>query len=170
MTKKTLRTALVFGLPWAVILIVYFFITKGFLPELAILILVLGLLIGFIFAWALQFMTKGLLKKITVKISDNERIIREGGANHFKGMEGVGGKLVLTNKRLIFKSHKLNVQNHQDNFELEKIERLRTNKTLGFIANGLIVELANQERHRFVVDAPQDWIEIILKQKQDLLN
>lgn len=170
MTKKTLLTALAFGLPWAVIMIIYFSVTKGFSIELVLLILIVGLLIGLIFAGALQFMTKRLLKKITVKIFDNEQIIREGGANHFKGMEGVGGKLVLTNKRLIFKSHKLNVQNHQDNFELEKIERLQTNKTLGFIANGLIVELANQEKHKFVVDAPQAWIEIISNQKQGLIN
>lgn len=152
-------------------MVIYYSLTNDCLSlNVIVSTLIGGLVAGLLFALAMQYTAKKLLTKITVDTEENECIIREGSANHFIGMEGVGGKLVLTNKRLIFKSHKLNVQNHQDNFELEKIERLQTNKILGFIANGLIVELANQERHKFVVDAPQDWMEIISNQKQGLIN
>jgi len=36
-------------------------------------------------------------------------------------MEGVGGKLFLTNKKLIFKSHKINVQKGQTSIEYHNI-------------------------------------------------
>ena len=40
---------------------------------------------------------------------DYENIEIEGPANLFRGMEGVGGKLFLTNKKVAFKSHKINI-------------------------------------------------------------
>jgi hypothetical protein len=109
---------------------------------------------------------KNYSKKIIVETADNESIIKEGGANHFKGKEGVGGKLVLTDRRLIFKSHKFNIQNHQDNFDLRQVEKLQATKTLKFLENGLTLELMNNDRHKFIVDEPTDWIEKIMKQKE----
>lgn len=125
-----------------------------------------GLVAGLLFAWAMQYAAKRLCKKVTVKTADNENVIKEGGANHFKGKEAVGGKLVLTGKRLIFKSHKFNIQNHQDNFDLRQVEKLKATKTFKFLENGLTVELTNNDRHKFIVDEPADWIEKILNQKR----
>lgn len=167
MTKKTWIIALTFGLPWTVLMIIYYSIIKGGL-TLNILVsnLIGGLVAGLLVAWTMQYASKRLFKKITIETADNENIIKEGGANHFKGKEGVGGKLVLTDKRLIFKSHKFNIQNHQDNFDLEQIEKLQATKTLKFLENGLTLELANNDRHKFIVDEPTDWIEKIVNQKR----
>lgn len=167
--KKTFLIALTFGLPWTVIMVIYYSLTNdGLSLNVIVSTLIGGLVAGLLFALAMQYTAKKLLTKITVDTEENEWIIKEGAANHFKGMEGVGGKLVLTNKRLIFKSHKLNLQNHQDNFELAQIENLQTSKTLGFLKNGLTLELNGNEKHKFIIDAPQEWVVTILNQKQTL--
>lgn len=129
-------------------------------------ILIGGLIAGLLFATIMQYTAKKIFKKVIIETADSENIIKEGGANHFKGKEGVGGKLVLTDKRLIFKSHKFNIQNHQDNFDLRQVEKLQATKTLKFLENGLTLELVNNDRHKFIVDDPTDWIEQIMKQKQ----
>ena len=46
---------------------------------------------------------------MNVQLPQGEVIIKEGAANLQKGIETVGGKLRLTNQRLLFKAHKLNV-------------------------------------------------------------
>ena len=43
-------------------------------------------------------------------LNPDEAILRTGGANFQHGIETVGGKLYLTNRRLIFESHALNIQ------------------------------------------------------------
>jgi hypothetical protein len=167
MTKKFWTTVLTFGLPWAVLMIIFKSIEEG---ELTLLIIVSnligGLFAGLLFAWIMPRAGKRLFKTIVIDTADDEVIIKEGAANHFKGIEGVGGKLVLTDKRLIFKSHKLNIQNHQENFALEEIQKLIATKTLGVLKNGLTVELTSNNGHRFIVDEPTDWIEKIVNQKR----
>lgn len=167
MTKKFWITALGFGLPWTIFTIIYYSIIKGG-PALNIIVstIVGGIVAGLLFAWVMQYTAKRLFKKIIVEKADNENIIKEGGANHFKGKEGVGGKLVLTDKRMIFKSHKFNIQNHQDNFDLDQVEKIQATKTFKFLENGLTLELTNKDRHKFIVDEPTDWIEKIMNQKR----
>ena len=84
-------------------------------------------------------------------------------------MEGVGGKLVLTDRRLIFKSHKLNIQNHLEYFELSQIERLQATRPFKILRNGLMLELADNSTHKFVVDDPDGWVASISNQKQAML-
>lgn len=169
MTKKFWIAALTFGLPWTIIMIVYNSIAKrGLTFGIIISTVVFGLIVGLLFAWTMQYTAKKLFKKVIVEIADNEKIIKEGGANHFKVNEGVGGKLVLTDKRLIFKSHNFNIQNHQDNFELGQVDELESTKTLGFWENGLTLKLTNNDRHKFIVDQPVEWIEYILNQKRQI--
>jgi len=46
------------------------------------------------------------------------------------GAEAVGGKLFLTNRRLVFKSHKLNIQNHELSIHLIDIANVGRYKKL----------------------------------------
>lgn len=126
MTKKFWATALTFGLPWTIFMIIFNLIIKDGPMHITIIsILIGGLIAGLLFATIMQYTAKKIFKKVIIETADSENIIKEGGANHFKGKEGVGGKLVLTDKRLIFKSHKFNIQNHQDNFDLRQVENFR---------------------------------------------
>ena len=43
-------------------------------------------------------------------LEQNEELIKKGSANFQKGIEAVGGKLYLTNQRLIFEAHAINFQ------------------------------------------------------------
>ena len=167
MTKKFWIAALTFGLPLTIIMIIYNSIFRGG-PTFSIIVsaLIGGTIAGLLFAWIMQYTAKRLVKNIIIETADNETILKEGGDNHVKGKEGVGGKIVLTNIRLIFKSHQLNIQNHQENFDLGQVEKLQATKTFGFWENGLMLELSHNAKHKFIVDEPTDWVEMIMNQKR----
>jgi hypothetical protein len=167
MTKKFWITAVMFGFPWTIIMIVYDSVMKDG-PTLRVIISagIGGLVAGVLFAWSMKSASKRLFKKIIVDTGENENIIKEGGANHFKGLEAVGGKLVLTDKRLIFKSHGFNIQEHQESFDLQQLEKLYVTKTVKFLESGLTLELKNNDRHRFIVEDPKQWVEEIMNQRR----
>ena len=84
--------------------------------------------------------------------------IKDGAANHFKGMESVGGRLYLTNRRLIFRSHSLNIQTHEESYRLDDIVAIVRRNTLGIVPNGIAVRLVDGREERFVVNGRGDWI------------
>lgn len=90
-----------------------------------------------------------------------EKPLRQGVANHWKGIESVGGKLYLTSETLRFCSHGFNVQTHDESYPLADIVKVETARTLGIIPNGLLVHLTNGRRERFVVDGNRDWVTAI---------
>lgn len=86
-----------------------------------------------------------------------EQEIRAGAANHFMGSEGVGGKLFLTNKRLRFKSHSINIQVHELSIPLNRIVKIE--KVRGFLAfNQIGVFLKDGSVEKFVVYNRDAWI------------
>lgn len=167
MTKKTWITALTFGVPWIILMIVFNSIIKGgFTLNIFVSTIIGGLVAGLLFALTMQYAAKRLVKNIVVEITEDEQILKEGSANHLKGKEGVGGKLVLTNKRLIFKSHQLNIQNHRQTIDLEQIAGVQATKSLKILENGLLLDLASNVRHKFIVDEPKDWVAAISNQRK----
>lgn len=88
----------------------------------------------------------------------DETILFDTGANHFKGAEGVGGKLYLTTKRLVFKSHKFNIQNHELSISLSDIDKVDRYKTLGLVNNGLSVKTVDNKTEKFVVQKIDEWL------------
>ena len=66
------------------------------------------------------------LSAVPPKVPDHpvfvgETMLRNGPANHFVGVEGVGGWLYLTSGRLYFRSHSLNIQNHECSLMLDDV-------------------------------------------------
>jgi hypothetical protein len=104
---------------------------------------------------------------MTIQLYNDERILREGNANHFRGAEAVGGKLYLTNLRLLFRSHALNVQVHEAFYPLVSILGMRLSNTLGVVANGLTVVLDDGREERFVVNRRNEWMAAINLAKGD---
>jgi hypothetical protein len=85
-----------------------------------------------------------------------EQILKAGAANLQKKIETVGGKLYLTNQRLIFEAHKFNFQRGVTEFQISSIQYLRPCWTmfLGIIPilpNSLLVRKRNGEEVRFVL-------------------
>lgn len=87
-----------------------------------------GFFSGAAFGWGLKRFLKLSMSttrlevdKCEASFDDDETVVLHGGANHFKGIEAVGGKLLLTNKRLRFRSHELNVQAHDESYPVTSI-------------------------------------------------
>lgn len=119
---------------------------------------------GLIFGLFMKYIFKRG-NKIHIELQNNENILKEGLANHKVKYESVGGKLFLTTQRLVFKTHKVNMQKHIFELELNKIKDCNKYKTLGIISNGLIINTNNNEKERFVVNKPNDWIKVIEEEK-----
>ena len=93
----------------------------------------------------------------TIDLMLGEKILKEGVANHLKGKEAVGGKLFVTDRRLYFSSHPLNLQTHQESYALNDISALEFVNTLFVVPNGLLVKLRDGREERFVLNGRDDW-------------
>jgi hypothetical protein len=98
-------------------------------------------------------------KNIKPELTEDELVEIEGPANLFRGMEGVGGKLFLTNKKVIFKSHKINIQKGQTNIDYNDITEIRKRTTAKLIDNGISIKTNTGKEFDFVVNDRDRWIE-----------
>ena len=91
-----------------------------------------------------------------------ENIVKEGPANLHKNIEAVGGKLILTNQRLIFEGHKFNIQSGVTEIELTTVQSLRACWTLFLgvlptFPNSLAVYTEQGKEYRFVLFRRHAW-------------
>ena len=96
------------------------------------------------------------------ELKQNEQIIKQGAANLQKGLETVGGKLYLTNQRLVFEAHKINIQGDSTEINLSDIQSSEKcwTKFLGFIPlmpNSLAVYTKAGKEYRFVLFGRGAW-------------
>lgn len=105
--------------------------------------------------------SKKMGMKIKPELALNEEIEIEGPANLFRGIEGVGGKIFLTNKKMIFKSHHINVQKGQTDIEYSTIKELVKRKTAKLIDNRIRIIMNNGKEYDFVVNERDLWFEKI---------
>jgi hypothetical protein len=104
-----------------------------------------------------------------IDLLKNEVIIKKGKANHFKGLEAVGGNLYLTNYRVIFKSHFLNIQTHTESYPLDEITDMGKRNTLGIVPNGFFLKMKNGQIEKFVVWGRSKWLAKIKDSIQNYL-
>lgn len=96
-----------------------------------------------------------------IELAPNEKLLREGAANLQRGIETVGGRLFLTDSRLVFSSHRFNVQAGTTEIALSDVRSVQPcwTKFLGIIPlapNSLSVATGAAE-HRFVLFGRMDW-------------
>lgn len=163
--QSKIRTGIYFGGAMAVFYILSHLITADQWSVRSVFFTVIsglagGLVAGFLFGWILgAFINSKQVEQSTqIKTEDDETILFGSQANHLRGIEAVGGKLYLTNKRLVFKSHNFNFKNEMLSIPRSDIVSLGSFKSLGFISNGLSVTLRDQKTEKFIVDRPQDWM------------
>ncbi|MGB6267828.1 MAG: GRAM domain-containing protein [Olleya sp.] len=120
-----------------------------------------GLFFGIGFPFLLEKFGSKLGKNIKPDLLENEIVELETAANLFRGMEGVGGKLFITNKNVLFKSHKFNVQNGQTTITFNDISDLETRKTMKIVDNGLRIVTIDGNHFDFVVNNREDLIAIL---------
>lgn len=158
-------TGITFGIAFLAHRIILHLIRGDLSGRIAAIEFAVSLLSGFLFGFAFYRMARWLEKKINIELEPDEVIEFESGANHFKGREGVGGKLVLTNKRLIFKSHPYNRQNHETNWNARDIVSMSTFRNMKFLENGLLINFP-VGTEKFVVNDPNQWIEKLKSYEQ----
>jgi hypothetical protein len=144
--RKNIESGAIFGIFMAIFYFVQNLLTADHLTQKEVLASVIsgligGTIAGFLFGW-----TTGL-------------ILFETGANHFKGIEAVGGKLYLTTKRLIFKSHRFNFQKHTLSINLDEIASVGRYKVWGISNNGLLVKRKSGLTEKFTVVQPEEWLQ-----------
>ncbi|MEO6869210.1 MAG: GRAM domain-containing protein [Ginsengibacter sp.] len=163
--KAKVKAGLSFGIAMAIFFFLQELLTHANLTTKDIIISVVsglfnGALSGLLFGWLMGLFanSKRLKKDTKIATEAGETILFDTGANHFKGAEGVGGKLYLTNKRLVFKSHKFNIQNHELSISLLDIDKVDRYKILGLVNNGLSVKTDDNKTEKFVVQQIDEWI------------
>lgn len=100
------------------------------------------------------------------QLKNNEKVVKEGSANHWKGIEGVSGQLWLTNFRLFFKSHFFNVQTHEESYLLGDIATVKCTTGIFTPSNRIVVDMKNGRSETFTVENRDDWV----KQISELLS
>jgi hypothetical protein len=141
--------------PFAVAMTLFFAMRGGWRAGL-----VAGPVSGLLFGLALAVFIRRQSDRLAIRteLLDGERIVHQGGANHWRGSEARGGWLVLTERALVFRSHGLNVQNAGARIELANIRAVSKINTLGIVPNGLRVDLADGSSERFVVSERGEWL------------
>ncbi len=97
---------------------------------------------------------------------EGETVLREGPANLQRGLETVGGRAWLTERRLVFEPHAVNVQTQVEAIPLAEIvsTALCWTKFLGFLPlfpNSLAVTTRDGRERRFVLFGRKAWREAI---------
>ncbi len=95
-----------------------------------------------------------------------EQTLAAVSANLLRGMEGVGGHLTISNKRLIFRPHALNVQRRQVVIPLEDVNGVGRCSVLGAFPTGLYVKTRDGLVYRFVVYRRDELIGMIRERIQ----
>lgn len=100
-----------------------------------------------------------------IELKPGETLLREGMANLFRGVEAVGGKLFLTDRRLYFQSHVINVHTGATEIALADIRDARAEWTrfwgIPLAPNGVYVDTHSGHEYRFVVFGRKAWINAI---------
>lgn len=138
--------------------------------KAALVSILTGFTTGLIMVFVMYRFTssKFVAKNTAIEVGTEEKIVFEGLVNHVKGIEGVGGRLYLTNKRVIFKSHGLNIQDHLLEIpvqDLISVENIRPK--LGIIKNGLCIKTTSGVE-KFVVNDAQKWMKHLTEAKKNL--
>ena len=96
------------------------------------------------------------------KLMQDEKIIKEGKANHSVGITNVGGTLYLTNTRVIFETNALNfMQKHHFSLLFKDISGFGKRNTLFIIPNSIFITSNEGKEDKFVVFGRDKWLKEI---------
>lgn len=99
---------------------------------------------------------------MNTELRPDETILKKGAANLQRGAEIVGGRLWLTDQRLVFEAHACNIQTGATALERLAIRAVRADwtKLFGLLPvwpNALIVTTHQGDEYRFTVFGNRDW-------------
>lgn len=150
--KLKILQGIIMGISYALIMNIFNFIwgEKFSLVQTIFMAVFFGGIMGFLLPFITERQVKKMLDKVVIDISEDEQLKMEGGATLKSKLYSDGGKLILTNKRLAFKPHKMNIKKTFVETPLNKIIEIEKLKTLGLIDNVFKVK-TNSEEYKFIV-------------------
>ena len=97
------------------------------------------------------------------RMQEGEQIIKQGKANRSKLLVAQGGELTLTNKRLIFVSHGMNIGEGTISIDIDEIMTYGKAFTFSIwfplpIPNAFKVVLRNGSMYKFTVSGRGKWL------------
>jgi hypothetical protein len=84
--------------------------------------------------------------------------LHAGPANLWRSVESVGGTLHLTNQRLYFKPHALNIQGSPVSVPLGTIADVELGNSLWVIPNQIVVRCKDGRKYKLVVWGRDEWV------------
>ena len=161
-------------------LLIHDHLTAKEIIKTGIAAVVAGAFAGFLFEWAIglfrKFMQSNMgqsefIKEVTTIHTDpDEEIIFQTGANYFKRWEAVGGKLYLTNKRLIFKSHSINIQKQKLMIPISDIKDIRRFKVYRLSNNGMIIQTKDLRKAKFALEDIEEFFSLLSQTMKDFIK
>ena len=98
------------------------------------------------------------------KLNESERIVKEGLANMQRGLEAAGGKLFLTNQRLIFEAHFFNFQRGVSEIplsDIQSVEKRWAKFIIPLFPNALAVCTGVGKEYKFILQRRETWANAI---------
>jgi len=86
-----------------------------------------------------------------MQLDPNEQILADVAANMWRGIEAVGGRMKITNRRVIFESHAINLQKIPAEIPMSDISLVGPQNTMLIVPNGLVIRLKSGMEYKFVV-------------------
>jgi hypothetical protein len=161
--KVALVSGLVFGVLFGVMRMIVPPHPHPSLSELLIFAAIAGILFGVFIKLFLS--SKSVARTMAIALQPGETVAHEGFANHFLNCEGRGGRLYLTNRRLVFQPHAVNLQRSGFSMPLDDIAEASKCLTFWLIPNGIKITHRDGKTERFVVYDRADWLAGIATQK-----
>jgi hypothetical protein len=160
---KFLKSMLLTGVPFGLFMGIFWSILNGWKSGVF-----MGVFTGVLFGIVMSAFAAYQKKKFQRErpLAPDENLVKEGGANHYKKIEAVGGWMYLTNKGLIFRPHSINIQREELSIPLQEISEAKPCMTFGIIPNGLEIKTIDGKTEKFVVEDRKDWAEKILETKE----
>ena len=93
-------------------------------------------------------------------LNGDEEILRKGAATQVVSYDGVGGKLILTGKRLIFVSHAFNFQSREETIEIKQIAGIASMHS-DYISRRISIYLDDNTVKHFIVYKRKAWVQHI---------
>jgi hypothetical protein len=165
MTKKSWKLTALFVVPWIVFMLIYrAIINNGLTLSGVVSIVIAAAVTGIVFAMISSYAARWKYKNIVIDVPVDENIMVEGDAIQKKGNATIHGKLVLTEKRLIFKSHNVSISS-EETYALDHI----VNATIvnDPLNTGFEITLVNGGVFRFAVDSPNIWLDHLSIRRTD---
>jgi hypothetical protein len=119
-------------------------------------------------AWeSVKHWTDTFITPVHKQQNEAEEIRGKFGASVYQGAEVVGGRLIITNQRLLFEAHALNINREPVDIPLRDITSVTTVRS-GILPNGILVSCFSGRRYHFVVWGRKRIIAMIEQQRASL--